>query len=492
MISASMLYDYVQCPHRVRLDLFADPHDRDDVSAFVELLWERGNAFERNVIEALEEPFLNLKDEPLSERERLTREAMASRQSLIYGGRILSDDLLGEPDLLRLEGNGYVPGDIKSGAATEHENDDEDGKPKKHYAVQLSLYADILRRMGLTGGGHPFVWDIHGEEVAYDLNSSRGPRIKSSMWDEYLEALKETRALATGRASTTGAWASICNHCHWRTLCKSELEATDDLTLIPELGRAAREKLSGVFTTVAELAAADLGPFIQGSKTTIQGVGASTLTRFHARARLQKEDNPKPYFLEAVPLPHGRLELFFDVETDPMRGICYLHGFLERINSDQSSEHYVPFLADQPSAEAEELAFANAWKYVEASDPSALFYYSPYEKTIWRQLAERYPGVATTGKVDELFESEIAFDLYHDLVRSKMIWPTRSLGIKHIATFLGFSWRDKDPSGAASIQWYHEWVEHGDDGCRQRILEYNEDDCIAMRVLTDAVRDLRG
>lgn len=44
---------------------------------------------------------------------------MERGESLIYGGRIRADDLLGEPDLLRLEGDGYVPGDIKLGAGDE-------------------------------------------------------------------------------------------------------------------------------------------------------------------------------------------------------------------------------------------------------------------------------------------------------------------------------------------------------------------------------------
>jgi len=45
-------------------------------------------------------------------------------------------------------------------------------------------------------------------------------------------------------------------------------------------------------------------------------------------------------------------------------------------------------------------------------------------------------------------------------------------------------------SGAASIQWFHEWAEHGDPAVRQRILDYNEDDCRATRVLVDALKDL--
>ena len=71
-----------------------------------------------------------------------------------------------------------------------------------------------------------------------------------------------------------------------------------------------------------------------------------------------------------------------------------------------------------------------------------------------------------------------------------MVWPTHSHSIKDTATFLGFTWRDTEPSGAASIQWYHEWVDTGNQDIRQRILDYNEDDCIAMRVLADAVRAL--
>ena len=41
-ITASMLYSLVTCPHRVSMDLYADAADRDDVSPFVQLLWDRG------------------------------------------------------------------------------------------------------------------------------------------------------------------------------------------------------------------------------------------------------------------------------------------------------------------------------------------------------------------------------------------------------------------------------------------------------------------
>jgi hypothetical protein len=201
-ITASMLYDFVICPHRVTMDLFGYLAERDPISPFVQLLWERGHAFEEDVIKGIKVPFLNLRIVPDHERERRTMEAIAAGESLIYGGRIRADDLLGEPDLLRKESNGYVAGDIKSGAGLEGVSEDTDGKPKQHYAVQLALYTDILERRGISGGRIPFVWDIHGQEVAYHLNTSRGPRTPTSMWEDYEFSLDDVLSIASGESIT--------------------------------------------------------------------------------------------------------------------------------------------------------------------------------------------------------------------------------------------------------------------------------------------------
>lgn len=49
-ITAAVLYDLVNCPHRVTMDAFGDPAERDPINAFVELLWKRGSDFEGEVI----------------------------------------------------------------------------------------------------------------------------------------------------------------------------------------------------------------------------------------------------------------------------------------------------------------------------------------------------------------------------------------------------------------------------------------------------------
>ena len=95
-ITASILYDLVQCPRRVALDLFGDPAERDEISPFVKMLWERGSLYERDVIEGGDVPLLDLSHAEGAEKERLTLEAMRRGEPLIYGGRIAADELIVE------------------------------------------------------------------------------------------------------------------------------------------------------------------------------------------------------------------------------------------------------------------------------------------------------------------------------------------------------------------------------------------------------------
>ena len=49
-ITASMRCDLVSCPDRVTMDLLADPTQGDEPNPFVQLLWEKGSIYEKEVI----------------------------------------------------------------------------------------------------------------------------------------------------------------------------------------------------------------------------------------------------------------------------------------------------------------------------------------------------------------------------------------------------------------------------------------------------------
>jgi predicted RecB family nuclease len=246
-VTASVLYDLVQCPQRVALDAFGDPANRDEINPFVRLLWERGALFERETIAKLNQPFTDLSKASDGDHERLTLDAMTRGDSLIYGGRIRADGLLGVPDLLRKEPGGYVPGDIKSGRGEEGGSDESDGKLKAHYAVQLALYIDILERLKCSAGRRAFVWDIHGDEVAYDFTTLEG----DVLWDDYQTALAEARSILARHITPLPAYSSVCKLCHWHTHCVAQLTAADDLTCgRPELAGLFRPILRGWFELV--------------------------------------------------------------------------------------------------------------------------------------------------------------------------------------------------------------------------------------------------
>jgi predicted RecB family nuclease len=486
MINASQLYDYSQCSHRVSLDLFGDPLKRDEPNPFVQLLWDHGNIHEAQIVSSMK--VCDLSDVDITIREQATLAAMSRGEPLIYRGRITSGDLIGEPDLLELRGKGYLPGDIKSGSGLE-ETSSGNSKFKEHYAFQLAHYVQILEGISLSDGSREgFIVDRTGLRVPYLLLEPQGIRNTMTWWESYQLALHDVRNLVSG-AKSRSALAAECKLCHWYSYCKQECIDNDDLTLIAELGRSKRDAMINTISTVADLATCNPDVFIKGKKTIFPGIGPDSLLKYHERAKLLSTPGAKPFLKQAITLPVAKKEVFFDIEADPMRDIVYLHGFVERPYSQPDGKKFIPFYSDGIDSADEEAAFSAAWKYLAARVlDSTVYYYSSYERTAYKKLAEKYPKVCSIDEVITLFELPAMVDLYTDVVKKYTEWPTYNQSIKTLAQFLEFDWRDTHPSGAASIEWYNRWVETGDPTIKQRILDYNEDDCLATGVVVDGIR----
>ena len=123
--------------------------------------------------------------------------------------------------------------------------------------------------------------------------------------------------------------------------------------------------------------------FIQ-DKRLFSGIGLPTLEKLHARACLLAGIDKGAYTRKKIKFPKTGIELFFDIETDPMRDFCYLHGFVERQQRNPATERYVAFFADELTEKEEERIFIDAWHYIKQHFPCTVYYYSPYEKTIWK------------------------------------------------------------------------------------------------------------
>ena len=489
-VTASMLYDLVSCPHRVAMDLFADPSVRDAPNPFIQLLWEKGSLFEQQVIEGLDVPCTDLSLEAGDEKERLTLEAMQRGDFLIYSGRIQAAGLLGDPDLLRREDDGYLAGDIKSGSG--EEGPEDHSRPKKHYAVQLALYTDILERKGLSAGRRAFVWDINGEEVVYDFEELHGKRNPRTLWQDYQKCLAEAKSIVDQSSKTLAAYSSLCKLCHWYTACTSRLVNADDLTLIPQLGRAKSRHLDETVPDHPGFGRGPIPPTLSLVKRLpFRGSGLRPWRSFTPARSSSRQVSRQSLISGSLSCCRGRTWNCFSISkwtrcatfvtcTDSSSGAT---ATTKRRGS-------LPSLPTSPLRKPNGRPLRRRGATCGKRQSCVMYYYSKYERTIYRKLREKYPDVCTEEELEALFDPERSVDLYYDVVLKATEWPTRDFSIKTLASYLGFAWRDPHPSGAASIEWFHRWVETGDATIRQRILDYNEDDCRATRVLRDGIDGL--
>ena len=497
-ISASLLYNYIQCKHRVWRDLYGPQDEKDpDPNPFVQLLWDRGILHENNVIKTVG-TFTNLSEGTSEQRSAKTLEEMKNGTDLIYQGVLIYENLLGIPDLLKRNIDGtYTPIDIKSGRGFEDldEVEESEGKYKKHYAVQLCHYVEILKNLGFSNSNQAKIIDARNKEVVYDLQKEIGVRNKNTWWQYYYEIRNEVELLLNNKIENKPAISGVCKLCPWYKSCKKWVNETRDPTIIFNVGRSKRDTLSedlGI-KSVEDVTKIDIKKVLEEkeqNKGFLPGIGEKTIKKLVQRAFILN-NNSVPIIYKHFPFPNKSYELYLDIEDDPTQELVYLHGVYER---SPKGERFVYFVAKDSTPNAERQAWVDFWQYIKSlpQDDFTVYYYSQHEKTMYKKMRELYPDVVREEELENFFDKENAVDLYTHVIYPYTDWPLGSYSVKDIAQYLGFKWRDETPSGALSIQWYNEYLKDKDPDKLKRILEYNEDDCRATVVIKDYLVNRQG
>ncbi len=495
-ISASILYNYIQCPHKVWRDKYGPQEEKDpEPNPFVQLLWDKGVFHEEKIIKTIGE-YVELSEGSYEQRFNGTLEEMKKGTNLIYQGVLIYENLLGIPDLLKKNGDGtYTPIDIKSGRGFDGSEEEGEEKYKKHYAVQLCHYVEILKKLGFATSDKARIIDIRNSEVIYELQKEIGARNKNTWWQYYFEIRNEVQLLLENREQNKPAMSGVCKLCQWYKSCKKWAKDTHDPTTIFYVGRSKRDKLEndlGVLS-VEDILKLDIPKVLErkeSDKTFLIGIGEKTITKLVQRA-LILNNNSIPAIYKHFEFPKKSYELYFDIEDDPTQEMVYLHGVYER---SPNGERFVYFVAKDTTSEAEKTAWSEFWDYIRSlpQDDYAVYYFSQHEKTIYNKMRELYPDVVSEDELESFFDKEIAIDLYTHVIYPHTDWPLGSYSVKEIAQYLGFKWRDETPSGALSIQWYNDYLKDNDANKLKRILEYNEDDCKATVIIKDYLVSRKG
>jgi len=470
VLTGSHIYNFLNCRHLLYLDQFGDPGLMDPESDLEETLREKGKLHEEAALKALGLRIAEVDCENFDDAAQQTLRLMKAGEKWIYQGCLSAPAMHGSPDLLkrtrgesRLGSYHYIPLELKSGSAYENE---ENGTVKRHYALQLAFYAHLL---GKVQGLRPEMGKVIGGDfrtVDFDLEECRM---------DYEEAIATIRAILSHKVESEPEISSSCGQCHWRSCCFEWARKADDLTLIRKLSGEARGALRAAgIMTISGLASLER----RKDLPAVRGITPHKLRHLVRRAGVMKRG--APLLRSAVEFPKAAVELFFDIETDPEQGLCYLYGIVERRGEKL---RYVSFFADSPADERK--AWGEFWKYVSGLDDFHMYHYSQYERKELAKLAERHH--CNQKLFERLFEN--CTDLYQDVVDKHTDWPSPSYSIKAVSKILGFRYSDLEPGGLKAAKWYAAYVANptGNAELKRKLLRYNEEDCLAMMVLKDWV-----
>lgn len=442
---------------------------------------------------------------PAGERAAATLRACEAGTARIWGGLLPQESDTGRRGgaeiLLRDERGGYIPVIVVNHKVTDPRRPD----PAEFHPLTSDLYHwrpeldrarklrqqprdqqrlahvyRMLERRGLApstpvGGVIGFHFD---RILIHDL---------STVLADYDRRFADRIAVVRGQAPTVPSKVPECRQCGWWNQgtdggCQTWLNEHRDVSVVAPGSRAEVLRGHGV-RTIDELAAWtgpepedwQHGPFEEAVVTARAWLVDAPLVRRFEQVRVHRAD----------------VEVDVDLESYQEDG-AYLWGTL-------LDGRYRAFVTWDPlPTEDEGRSFAEFWTWLmevraralAAGKTFAAYCYSRSAEDKWlyesaRRFAGR-PGVPTEAQVTAFVDSPQWVDMFQ-AVTDQFICPSGK-GLKKIAPVAGFSWRDPEAGGEASMSWYRRAVGYDappDLTQRTRLLEYNEDDVRATAVLRE-------
>ncbi|WP_439031076.1 TM0106 family RecB-like putative nuclease [Gordonia terrae] len=367
------------------------------------------------------------------------------------------------------------------------------GRPNRRDNLRLAQLTAMLVEMGRASSTDRS--GLRGGVIGVDADCIV-VHDTGAMLDDYQQVLDHRLAVAAGEVETEPRRISECRSCPWWVKCGPELEARHDVSLVATGNQGAALMEAGI-TTIDQLAAQRGAPpegWPGGVRFGDAVIGAiAWLTGTDLVRRL---DSPRVH--------RADIEIDVDMESYGEHG-AYLWGTLRTDTTDASVPVvYRPFVTWDPLPTRDEArSFAEFWGWLmaeraaahDAGQTFAAYCYSQQAENRWLLgSADRFagaPGIPSRAEVEAFIASPEWVDIY-EAVGENFICP-HGKGLKRVAPVAGFAWRDEDASGEASMEWYRAAVALGggraDEEQRTRLLEYNEDDVRATKVLREWISD---
>jgi len=172
----------------------------------------------------------------------------------------------------------------------------------------------------------------------------------------------------------------------------------------------------------------------------------------------------------------------YDIESDPDVKHDFLHGFVRIANNinneiDLKKIKYSPLLNLEKSTEG--LLWKRIKRKLNINKDFPILHYGETEPTSLIKLGERQG--ASPNEIEDLRKRFIDI---HLLIREYWCLPVTNYGLKSIAEWIGFEWKQSNVDGARALLWWRQWKNSRRLNTMysrnlQSIFEYNRDDCLA-------------
>lgn len=331
---------------------------------------------------------------------------------------------------------------------------------------KLLLAFDSLVVSGMFGRKVNIGKIIHGD-------SGKSQRIKlAPLIGEALKLNEKIADLLSSDSPPDLVLIRHCVECGFQMRCRDQAIEKDDLSLLGRMSEKERKKLNGKGIFTINQLSYTFRPRRRPKRLR------EKKEKYHHSLRALAIRENKTHIVGSPEFNIEGTSVYLDVEGLPDRDFYYLIGV--RIADKESVINY-SFWADNISEE--NLIWHQFCDLLAGASHPTLIHYGAYEKTFLKRMQERY-GSVEKSHPDIVSVLDLAINVV-SVIYAQIYFPTYSSGLKDIARHIGFNWTDPNASGLSSVVWRVQWELSKSNDAKQRLINYNIDDCTALAAVVE-------
>ena len=327
---------------------------------------------------------------------------------------------------------------------------------------------------------------LHKENEVIKVEKIRlSDNINTDLIDSLLNLEKDIESITPPPITSNRKKCTICS---WRKDCDAVAIKEGSLSEVSGIG-AKRELLLNKIgiKNIEELA--KIKPYKLKEKLEIFGTQHGDISK---QIILQSQSQSTNRAIKLNPeielnnLKKAKGLYIYDIESDPDIKHDFLHGFIrlpKNIKNEISLEKtkYSPLLNVEKNTES--FLWKRITKKLSLNRDYPIIHYGETEPISLLKL-----GLRQGADPHEIEALKKRFIDIHLLIREYWCLPVRNYGLKSIAEWIGFEWKQTNVDGARALLWWRQWkksrkINKMYSRNLNSIFEYNRDDCIATLMI---------